>query len=111
MQFCSVHWEELSDAIKTRGLWHLVPTSGEEAVRRVGEDEFDPLMGAHNVIIGHALEAGGVEVMSDNNDGTPRCPVCYGISHDPEVASWITHAVEGCLKYAVDRGLVQGGTA
>lgn len=92
-------------------MWHLVPTSGEEAVRRVSDGEFDPLMGAHSMIVEHALAAGGLMVMQDNNDGTPRCPVCYGISYDPDVASWIVHAADGCQKYAVDKGLIAGGVA
>lgn len=83
MQFCKLHWEKLREAIKARGLDDLVPKNGADAKNRlIAETQgarnmasFDPLMSAHNNIIGNALKRDGLiptaqMMMGDN------CPLC-----------------------------------
>ena len=59
----------LKQAIKDRGLDHLIAKSGEEAAQNAvasiegKEAPFDPLMGASNMIFGHALDAAGLAVL------------------------------------------------
>lgn len=97
MRMCSKHWEMLSKAIQSRRLWHLVSQSGPELTQKVMDDVFDPLMYAHNAIVYNAVQNGGLSVFADNDDGSPRCPVCYGMSFNSE---W-----EGCVEKAADDAL------
>lgn len=84
MQFCKVHWEQLRTAIKERGLDHLVSKSGEEAVQRMVEEiegvesnnNFDPLIAAHNMILDRALQMGGLYLFSGD-----YCPICEVMKH------------------------------
>ena len=84
MKFCIPHWDLLKDKIKEIGLYDLVPTSGKEAVEKTIKsmenpslENFDPLMTAHNMILGNAMEIAGLEVLVDNEGGTERCPLCF----------------------------------
>ncbi|HXN30594.1 MAG TPA: hypothetical protein VN894_01985 [Polyangiaceae bacterium] len=85
MKFCVPHWEKLRANIKERGLFDLVAKSGEEIHgRMVAELEsgptkttFDPLMGAHNMIVRRVLDTVGLDLMLSNEDGSEKCPICY----------------------------------
>lgn len=63
MQFCRAHWDMLRAAIEARGLSGLVAKDGRAACEnmkaelqgRADKSNFDPLMGAHNMIVGRAL--------------------------------------------------------
>jgi hypothetical protein len=65
MKFCRPHWDKLKQAIKSRGLFDLVAGSAEEAMQQAkdqlsGEPQtlknFDPLMGAHWMILNNAMD-------------------------------------------------------
>lgn len=85
MKFCMKHWDELRQAMKDRGMWHLVASSGEKAAEQLENQletgtrahNFDPLMAAHNSIVEHSIEAAGLAIMVNNEDGSERCPLCY----------------------------------
>jgi hypothetical protein len=84
MQFCQNHWGILRKAIIDRGMEHLIAKTGEECIKKLVTDidqhsktTFDPLMGAHNMIISQALNDCGLEVMMQNEDGSDRCPICW----------------------------------
>lgn len=80
MKMCMDHWERLREAIKARGLYALVADSGEKAASNLASelehgqtiDNFDPLMSAHNAILGNALDAGGLAILQGDT-----CPLCY----------------------------------
>lgn len=104
MQMCMDHWNALRAAIDARGLSALVSESGEQAAANLASemqdgpsvDNFDPLLGAHNAIMVHALEHGGFGVMQPNADGSERCPLCWMNSMHNE------HCREpGCIETAV----------
>lgn len=86
MKFCMPHWNALRAAIDARGMGHLVAKSGAEAVEglvlelegRAAEAMFDPLMAAHNMISSHALEVGGLYLLTGD-----YCPVCEFCQHAP----------------------------
>jgi len=104
MKFCQPHWNELRQAIKSHGVWDLVATSGEEAMSQVVDElkgvektleRYDPLMAAHNMITGRAIQCGGLYLLTGD-----YCPLCELAKHTrPEVArDWIT----GASKAAAD---------
>lgn len=82
MKFCLPHWNKLRHAIEARGLTPLISDGGASAMQKMIKDDgrslehFDPLMSAHNMIVGHALNAGGLAVLAPN-DGSDKCPICY----------------------------------
>lgn len=122
MKFCMPHWEELRAAIKARGLDSLVSKGGEQAIAKLtseldkGEatkDTFDPLMGAHNAILTRALDMVGLELMSPNEDGSERCPLCFLISkcectlgEGCHFKHWIPSVADFMLEEAKRYGLV-----
>lgn len=87
MKMCQIHWNQMCDAIKSRGLWHLVAQSGEAAAERAMDElkgtatdkTYDPLMALNWMIINRAIEIGGLTLMGENTDGTNDghyCPLC-----------------------------------
>ena len=124
MKFCGRHWEALREAIRARGLFGLVATSGEQVVammtKELGDGEstkatFDPLMGAHNAIVSNVMGVVGIAVMMQNEDGSDRCPLCFIQSeHDAHCKltrcepydTWINRAADDMRAKAVDLGLL-----
>lgn len=80
MKFCQDHWDELREKIIENGLGHLISKSGEEAMAKLRPDRNfifpDPLLDAHNRLIGRAMEAFGLWIMSPDDAGNERCPMC-----------------------------------
>lgn len=92
MKFCSDHWEQLRVAIRSRGLDALVAESGAQAARNLTSeasegatiDNFDPLMGAHNYIMGNAMDTisdvyrqNSLMLFADENEHPEwACPIC-----------------------------------
>jgi hypothetical protein len=74
---CQSHWDKLRDALKVRGLYGMVAQDGAQAARDLADGRPDPLMAAHNAIVGNALDTAGLAVMTPNDDGSERCPLCY----------------------------------
>lgn len=78
MKYCMNHWNALKDAIRERGLYGFVSTSGEEAAKRTvstlaGEDRGppDPLIEAHNMVLKMATERIGLDLFVGE-----KCPAC-----------------------------------
>ena len=79
------HWTRLRQTIEDRGLSALVADSGKKAAANLASevvdgrtiDNFDPLMAAHNAILGNVVKLTGLAVMVNNEDGSERCPLCY----------------------------------
>jgi hypothetical protein len=102
MEFCQKHWDALRAAIKARGLNDFVPQSGDEAAKAIASQfaeekitahNFDPLMGAHNAIIGNTFRFLGrigispfPMMQAEESDTEKGCPICYlnwcSIEHD-----------------------------
>lgn len=129
MKFCQAHWDKLHDAIKDRGLWHLVAKSGEaaqEAAKRQleGTDtaaDFDPLMSAHWAIYARAIDCGGLYLMGTDESGANDgdfCPLCELNKHADRTGMpegqgepsdhWINGCCDAQLEYARELGLVSG---
>jgi hypothetical protein len=85
MRFCTDHWDRLREEIDKRGLTPMISGNGEEAARRQESEikegatlaNFDPLLGAHWLIVQHALEFLGPRLLVPNEDGEHRCPLCF----------------------------------
>lgn len=117
MQFCPPHWDALKDAVRERGMYHLVSPSGREvvdaAVRELkGQPEepgdFDPLAKATWMIYGRFVETVGLAAM--NGD---KCPLCecrdgfkaaQGIEDGDKI--WINGCTDSLLTEARERKLV-----
>lgn len=96
MKPCKTHWDMMRQSIQDRGMWQLVPTSGEEAAARMVEDleteqsskkNFDPLMSMYWHFMNEALRCGGLYLLSDcdNPDNDNHyCPVCEFEKHIPD---------------------------
>jgi len=111
----------LRKAIEDRGLSHLVAKSGEEAFENMkaelqGESSgsYDLLMNCNWMICTAALKEGGLYLLSGKEDGTPYCPICEDVAHNPpeekeEVETWwIDGPADSVLEYCRDEGLVPG---
>ena len=106
MKFCQLHWARLRRAVHDQGLWDLVPEDGREARVRADEGIFDPLMGAHNLVIQTTFDATGWAVFDLSNDGVERCPVCYGMGFESGFDQILEQAVGAVRQYALEEGLV-----
>lgn len=125
MKFCQPHWDKLRAAIEARGLSHLVAKDAQTAMAdtvaqlegTATEANYDPLMNAHWMITGRALQMGGLYLMMADH-----CPVCEVMKHmahiprtpeetEPAGAAWVeSHWIDGpadaVLTYCQERGLV-----
>lgn len=126
MRICQRHWDMLRKAITDRGLEHLGARNGQEAVAamatelegRGAENDYDPLMSCNWMIFSRALELGGLGVMTPDDTGRPRCPVCMamessqiggegGFRDKAHVEShWIDGPADAALSLAREKGLV-----
>lgn len=117
MQFCTRHWEQLRQAIKDNGLWEFVSHSGQEVVGRMKKELEgqitvpDPLMTAHNMITGRAIEHGGLYLMTAKEDGSHYCPLCELDEHAPKPPDgkvpsdwWINSCAEHLKKDFIEKG-------
>ncbi len=118
---CTQHWESLKAALDARGLSRFVASGGEEAARRVLNEleqgrstraNFEPLMGAHNLLVGQAFKEYGLGLLTPNEDGSERCPLC-AVPHDPvkcpatpSGCTWIEMAADEALGEARRLGLL-----
>lgn len=110
MKFCMPHWDELRKAISDRGLDHLVAKDGKAAMAMMMDEikkqdldssNFDPLMAAHNAIAAHAIEQGGLYLLTDD-----YCPLCELKKHKGNPKEWIDGASNECLELARKMKLV-----
>lgn len=107
MQICTLHYEQLKQAIKARGLWDLVAQSKEEQQKVIEatiqggdpkKETFDPLLSANNAIWSHAIKVGGLYLLTTKPDGTQYCPVCEADAHGQP--GWIEKAADGSAQQA-----------
>ena len=115
MKFCDTHWDALKQALKDRGLWHLVG-DGESLKSRVTEEiegthttaSYDPLWDATNMIYANALQRGGLYLLQGD-----YCPLCEVDKHSPATGTggsetaedWITGCTDAILGYCLDNDL------
>ena len=101
MKFCQTHWNQLKDAIESKGMYHLVAASGELAVDRLKEEldgtatklTYDPLMNSHNMINLRALECCGLYLLTGD-----YCPLCEFEKSGGVRAKEIWYYVAGVLR-------------
>lgn len=75
---------------------------------------FEPYLLAHNLIMGNAIEVGGIGVLNDESPEKPMCFLCFVRDTckcgAPDCAQryedWVLHAARGVRKYAEEIGLV-----
>lgn len=119
MKLCENHWGELKKAIDERGLTNFISPSPEAATKRMAAEiqgtarpeTFDPLLYANNAIWNNALNVAGLEVMTPNEDGSERCPVCFLLEtcpckkEDCSYKRWVEYAANDALEATkVQRG-------
>ena len=142
MKFCQDHWTKLRAAIIARGLGDLISSDGPQLIARTleelqGEDAslktFDPLMAAHNLIVGNstqALQRIGVSPLLlfkvDDDHPNGWCPICFlnfcSLEHDRlctdadcpkakglQFDDWIEKAANGVQEYAATLPKDRGG--
>lgn len=85
MRFCKEHWDALRKAIDDRGMTDMVATP-ETVVKKTAAGQ-EPLIGAHNMITGVALDVGAVG--PHRQAPLPQCPVC-----ELEKFRWIEEAAD-----------------
>jgi len=111
MRMCTEHWEQCQQAIKDRGLWHLVAESGDEAAKLLiaqvegsaTKRDYDPLMDLNTMINSNAIQCGGLYLLSGD-----YCPLCEAIKHtenDEIDEEWINGASDAILQYCEENGL------
>lgn len=90
MMICEKHWAMIRAALKVRCLDHLGAKDGETAIQNVvmqveGDDvPYDPLMACNWMIMGRALDVGGLYLMGAKPDGSHYCPLCECILNRPD---------------------------
>jgi len=108
LRFCKAHWDELREKIRERGLYQFVAKDGAEAMQRMVEGGFDPLMSAHNRILENALSIGGLGLMVGD-----LCPLCElinqcqcGQGDGCPFKAFTTKAADEQLEWAKEKGLL-----
>src|ERR1044071_1245799 len=77
VRMCQSHWDKLREALKVRGLDGMVANDGAPPARDLAEGRPDPLMSAHNAIVANAMTRAWLAIMSNIDDGSERCPICF----------------------------------
>ncbi len=108
MNWCQPHWNQLREALETRGLSKFGAQTGEQAARdMIAQSEgkatdFDPLMGSWLQINQQMLKDVGLRALT-------QCPLCILIEDGQPhlVENWINGVTDSALKYALDEGLIK----
>ena len=101
MRMCQPHWDALRNGVERRGLARFIGSADAAMRQTVGEmppGPYDPLIAAHNMIWGRAMEIGGLEVMMDNDDGSERCPLCHAVLNGADEANWTEGPLDAILQ-------------
>jgi hypothetical protein len=112
MKICETHWAKLRQAIRDRGLYHLVAKSGEAAADNIKAEaqglphDYDPLMDCNMMIMSAGLKDGGLRLLTPKEDGSHYCPVCEAEAHGVPVGDWINGPADCALQLAREKGLV-----
>jgi hypothetical protein len=114
MKICQQHWDRLRLEIDNRGLTHLIAGSSEDVMGIVErsldgtfntKDDFDPLLMANMLIWRASLEAGGMYLLSGDENGEPYCPLCELVKNDGDLDDWVNGACDDSLDEARRLGL------
>lgn len=99
MSFCQKHWDMMREAVKTAGLWHLVPKDMDEVLERSKDENAlpDPLMIMHNEALRVSLEQRGLR------DG---CPVCCDVEGCDCAFELFKDMAASLYKYLKEEGFV-----
>lgn len=126
MQICQPHWDRIRALIDEHGMAHMVGTPQSAFEQMAGEltgeappdtaTTFDPLLRVNSMLMGRAIEQGGLYMMSGN-----FCPVCEAVKHlasvprngetEPAGAAWVEqHWTEGAVlavkSHAIELGAI-----
>lgn len=114
MKTCTKHWEELKQAIRDRGLEHLVSKNGAECAERFrkmhgGDTDpklYDPLFDSHMMIMANAASAAPYLLEKENAE---LCCLCELDAHKAEMgegaSDWIRNSTDGALGHCRANGL------
>ena len=117
LKMCEKHWEECREAIKKRGLWHLVPESAIQAINKImkkitpSEKEeslrntYDPLLDLHMMITAQAIHCGGIQLLFVTENKCPLCEAEYQTQDTTTGSEWINGASDAILKYCEENNL------
>jgi hypothetical protein len=103
MKFCQPHWNRLKAEITSLGVADFIAQDGKEAMAQMVGDlkgetktrqNYDPLMGAYWMITNRALESGGLYLMTQDENGNERCPLCEVVKHAPPPPDWTGPAID-----------------
>ena len=67
--------------------------------------QYDPLMSATYMIYGNAVRAGGLYLMTTDEQGNEYCPLCEVDKHAGLAQQWITGCCDSILTYCQEHGL------
>lgn len=106
MKFCDNHWSRLRESIEKYGLTGLIAENGEQLAESImrgsrGENtvvDFDPLMGAHNMLLQLSTNFVGSSILLSPEH---KCPAC-----ELEKYNWCEGAAWQARLEAERRGLV-----
>lgn len=111
MKFCQPHWDRLKAEIQSHGVADFIARDGHEAMaqaigdlkgQRKTRENYDPLASACWMIYGRAIEAGGLYLMTEDEHGKERCPLCELKKHAPQHPDIDEQWIKGASKAAVD---------
>lgn len=114
MKMCLEHWAMCREAVMDRGMGGLIAKSGEQAVENLktelegGKSEFDPLMSMHWHWTNAALAAGGLYLLTDDEDGQPYCPLCEHVKHIEgfDARQAVASIADQMRAYCIEEGLI-----
>jgi hypothetical protein len=114
MKMCQPHWDALRKAVADRGMGHLGAKSGAEAIvhmvteieGRAAENDYDPLMSCHNMIMSAAVGIVGLDLMKPPG---PNCPVCMVMdaARAAQEREFINGPADAALAECKKLGLIQ----
>lgn len=141
MKFCDHHWAMLRAAIEARGLTEFIRTpdqhagtmtkiveclneggAAEDASAVERDAPYDPLWSALWMIQNHALQLGGLYLLTVDEQGNHRCPVCEAVKNlstrpleeggppvgvDRVESDWINGPADAAHQECVRRGLIK----
>lgn len=111
MKFCEKHWTAIREAVRARGLGHLISATGRDAVARTmaelqgkaEPDDFDPLMSVTWMIYGKGVQYFPYLMFGPEPErGLPDCPICEAVRRHP------TPCPHGCTAEAYERWWIDG---
>lgn len=115
MQICKDHWAMMREAIDNKGMSSLVAKDGKAAHENIVSEltvglqpPFDPLMSMNWHWMAAAIECGGLAMMTPNDDGSPRCPICEYVKNVPsfDPKAKIDNVASQMQKHCIEEQLI-----